>query len=518
MASYYASALAGGGGTGTIVSPFTFAEMIAYINASFVAGDIAYMKADGTYTSPAYTITKAGTASAYCRMEGYTTTPGDKGVATVQRTAGTLVFATHTQNYWIFDSMLWDANSLGTLAVSGSANSQYVNCGFTRGGGGGIANAGSLINCKAYNNTTYGFSQGSCSHCHSYNNTTLGYNVPTSVVNSIASNNGTFGISINAGGLVHGCVVHANGGGGINCAQSPTTITDTAITSSASGYGINYVATGVSLAYNCNFYNNVGSGDTNIASNLINKKTVNPQYNNPAVFDFRRTGNNMDSIGLDMVGMLSFSFKKQIGIVSNDISYATIPTFAGITGLVTAAEGCLVASWAAGIDLDYYAVYVQAGTSVGLFSSGNIVFSVASSLTSAKIKALANGNLLDYSTTYYVGVRAVSVSGGDDGNVVSLSLIPSDNINVTVGTINTNVNALPATIYENRDGNIQKTLILATTIDPVRNVAVGKVDREVIKVKADAALDWAAPVSTKTMWFWYNALGDDAPIKVGEDG
>lgn len=70
---------------------------------------------------------------------------------------------------------------------------------------------------------------------------------------------------------------------------------------------------------------------------------------------------------------------------------------------------------------------------------------------------------------------------------------------------------------ELRDGNIRKTFVVATAENATRKVAVGVLDYVKIEVKADAASDWSAPTSTKYLYFWYSALGNTNPTKLGEN-
>lgn len=78
------------------------------------------------------------------------------------------------------------------------------------------------------------------------------------------------------------------------------------------------------------------------------------------------------------------------------------------------------------------------------------------------------------------------------------------------------LSALDLLIKQNREGNIKYEYVEAIAQNNNRNVAVGKLDRMIIKIKNDTDSDWSSPVSTKTLYMWYAALGDDDPIYVGE--
>ncbi len=62
---------------------------------------------------------------------------------------------------------------------------------------------------------------------------------------------------------------------------------------------------------------------------------------------------------------------------------------------------------------------------------------------------------------------------------------------------------------------MQREFTVATVNIPARNVAAGQLDSVTLKVKADSASDWSAPVSTKTLYFVYLNMGDSDPIRVG---
>lgn len=94
-----------------------------------------------------------------------------------------------------------------------------------------------------------------------------------------------------------------------------------------------------------------------------------------------------------------------------------------------------------------------------------------------------------------------------------------------VGELSQN-NATGITLYNNlvdgkeirqlREGNIKYEYIEATVQNDDRNVAVGKLDRMIIKIKNDSDSDWSSPVDTKTLYMWYSVLGDENPIYIGE--
>jgi hypothetical protein len=72
-------------------------------------------------------------------------------------------------------------------------------------------------------------------------------------------------------------------------------------------------------------------------------------------------------------------------------------------------------------------------------------------------------------------------------------------------------------VLENRLGNQRILFFEATVADPIRNVAIGVLDREVIQTKYDDDADWSTPRSSHTLWMHYDLAGEINPLKVGED-
>lgn len=133
------------------------------------------------------------------------------------------------------------------------------------------------------------------------------------------------------------------------------------------------------------------------------------------------------------------------------------PTFGGITLLAQNLDGTLQASWSAASVVPNppvrYEVYIQQGSSLGLFNSVNLQ-AVTPKLT-LKIAQDANGDVLELNKTYFVGVRAIDAYLNRETNTVSLSqLITFANFNTvaervwdvliashsTVGTFGYNLN------------------------------------------------------------------------------
>lgn len=79
------------------------------------------------------------------------------------------------------------------------------------------------------------------------------------------------------------------------------------------------------------------------------------------------------------------------------------------------------------------------------------------------------------------------------------------------------ISLIQAQVLQLRNGNIRRTFYVATVVDAVRKVAVGRLDRVTFEVKADGDADWSSPVSTKTLYAHYTTQGDTNPYKLGED-
>lgn len=437
MANYYASSLAGGGGSGTIGSPFTFAGVIAHIAASGVAGDIYWIKADGTYNIAQYTITKNGTNGATFRMEGYTTTPGDGGMAVLLRSGGSGQLAGHSATYWSFKNISWDAGGLGTACLGSTSSQYYINCRVRRGGTLGSNGGGHFVSCLFENNGLYGSAVGNYFNCQAINNGTFGFYNPIILDHCVAANNGSYGVSLANYCSIVNSVINANSGGGVTTTAPVVIIKNTIISNHGSGHGINFGFTADSLCYGCDFWNN--TSNTNIPANLLFPKYIDPQYTNAIGMDFRRAGSSLDGQGYGIIGMNpGINYEMAIGPSPKVTGGSALPTFAGITSLAAAAEGCLIAGWAAGTNVLHYEVYIKAATDTGLFDAANKVLDIdalSPGRLSAKIKTTGDGTtLLDTNTTYFVGVRAEN-SFGIETNTVSLSAIPSDNINAVVSQI-----------------------------------------------------------------------------------
>lgn len=145
----YVSSLAGGGGSGTSGSPWTWAEMLTNANA----GDRVNVKADGTYarTTTNDSFTNAGTAAAPIWIRGYSSTIGDGNQG---RDANTDLVTTNmpsvtytsgriggtSKDYIVWESINFSSTSLDNpfLSLTGVANA-VINCKVAMSGTGGTS-------------------------------------------------------------------------------------------------------------------------------------------------------------------------------------------------------------------------------------------------------------------------------------------------------------------------------------------------------------------------------------------
>lgn len=155
------------------------------------------------------------------------------------------------------------------------------------------------------------------------------------------------------------------------------------------------------------------------------------------------------------------------------------PTFAGIVSLTQQSDGSLTAAWAAASVVPNppvrYEVYIQVGTSVGLFSLSNlaeITPNLSANLTrDAALVALTLG------LTYHVGVRAIDAYTNRTSNTQSLSAV------VTNANYNTLASAVWAVV---RSGS--------ATVGTFGEALQAKVDVDVSTRLATAA--YTAPDNT----------------------
>lgn len=180
MATYYVSDATGNDADDGLSEGNAWATIDKAMN-TVAAGDTVYVKADGVYLDTA-TIDTVGTTSATITFEGYTTTPGDSGQATIDVegsfanclndtlasvavyhafknfifTRGALITVDLSVEDIIFKNCEFN-NSAGDGCNCGN-RTFFENCLFDSNGGAGIdgTNAVFAIGCRFTNNTTEG--------------------------------------------------------------------------------------------------------------------------------------------------------------------------------------------------------------------------------------------------------------------------------------------------------------------------------------------------------------------------
>lgn len=324
MADKYISFLAAGGGTGTIVSPFTLAEGIAYINAgSLAAGEIMWVKADGTYLTSGFEITHTTSSTNPAKFCGYLSSIGDNGRATIKRNGGAGNLCYFNGHYWHVKNFNVDGSNGGTINVIGKNSVQYINVESYAAGSTGFQE-GKTAYCYSHNNGSIGFYNHYLNHaCIAVSNGGIGFQ-PLSVVSHCISksnvgynysvgNNAIVIKSISDGGSNHGFYAVTQTGSVIDCV---------AINAPAGKNGL-YITGAV--CYGMGFYGNTADCNdiTQVNGNIV---YTNPGFNNPSGLDYTRLNNVYDGQGVNP-GLLdtSIDYNIDLGIGRN------LPVYAAVT-------------------------------------------------------------------------------------------------------------------------------------------------------------------------------------------
>ena len=154
----------------------------------------------------------------------------------------------------------------------------------------------------------------------------------------------------------------------------------------------------------------------------------------------------------------------------------------------------------------------------------------------ARVTGLVNGNFTKTAvvngTPSSITITVAEVNAGTRPGVYMVVFTPdtvgSWSINVANATYNSQgwtenyscienlEDDIAGMVKELREGNIRVEVFKASIQIPARNVGVGRLDRIEVKTKADSAGDWTIPTSTKTLYFWYETMGDENPTLKGE--
>lgn len=339
MAEWYVSSWAGGGGDGSILDPWTLAEMFVAIQGGAVAnGDRCNVKADGTYTSPNVTLTRDGLLTAWVRVQGYNSTIGDGGRATIQRQAGEvggwMVFT--GANYYVWRDLVFDGNNVGNGTSEmwrSSSATNLINCELKNANNLHLFYGANATNCYIHgliaggNNTAYACRLYNCLVRHTGGQSagaTIYEGVNTIFKNESAS---AWAYSLRNPYFIYGCVMD---GCGDNCAAGAL---DPYYYPIMNSVFMNMKNSGQNrgISVNCDYWNIevVDYGPNVIA---INPYDVDPQFNDPANLDYRRTGSNLDDLGFSTIGLQTPDYGIDIG---PDQGKFTIPVIGNVRDGVT---------------------------------------------------------------------------------------------------------------------------------------------------------------------------------------
>lgn len=122
-----------------------------------------------------------------------------------------------------------------------------------------------------------------------------------------------------------------------------------------------------------------------------------------------------------------------------------------------------------------------------------------------------------YTITFEDGQYAVNFTGANNNiadvtNVNQVSVRPNNSAGLVVVRYDELINL----IKQSKEGNISYEYVRASEENATRKVAVGVLDSVIIKFKNDEDEDWSNPIDTKTMYVWYNNLGDVKPLYIKE--
>ena len=84
------------------------------------------------------------------------------------------------------------------------------------------------------------------------------------------------------------------------------------------------------------------------------------------------------------------------------------------------------------------------------------------------------------------------------------------------GNLETEIDDIGKLIKQVRQWNISTEDVLANSVISSRNVAIGKTDYVLIKIKEDSDPDWSNPIREEKIYAWYRYVGDDRPYYMGE--
>ena len=215
-------------------------------------------KNNGTYSiSAALAVSTSWPVSNSTAFQGYSSTPGDGGKATIDTGTNAVgaISTTGAAGITFADLIFQTSATTGaSIGVTQNTYAYFFRCvvhgfkshGFYISGG----DLGVYVECESYGNTGIGFANAAGGaiyvFCYSHGNTSYGYYLGASqqaiyVINSISDSNGTAGILIDA-------------------FSNMTLVATNCDFYNTSGDGISEKSSGVAIIRNCNFIKNTGKG------------------------------------------------------------------------------------------------------------------------------------------------------------------------------------------------------------------------------------------------------------------
>lgn len=322
MADIYTSALAGGGGVGSEVDPFTLVEAVAYIEAgTLVNGETCWVKADGTYTTAGITITASGSTTNVKSIAGYSSVIGDKGQATIQRSGGTLRMWHGLGSQWSFRNFIIDGQNSGSENLYWRSDYVLVENVLSINAGSIGIRACTCYGCISRDNGSQGFYQCYSFYCMSYDNNSHGF-FQTLSSHCISADNAGYGFSCSNGTILQHCTADNN--------------TDHGVLMSYNNRLVNVIITNVPVGKHGIYFNGInannffesivfyGNDSNSDAIDKVNSYQItDPSYNDAGNNDYRVTNTSLYTVITDINGV---DYGSSVGVGRLEYSAPTYAT------------------------------------------------------------------------------------------------------------------------------------------------------------------------------------------------
>lgn len=280
------------------------------VQASVVAGNKIWIKNEAW--NEAITLSVSGAAGNPITFEGYNSTRGDNPTGSNRprnnraSAAGNAITGNVSEN--IFKN-IWVSNCGSTGGWSNTSSSSFINCRASNNTGYGFNVVGVKINCEADNNSGDGFNSGAASHrgmfaCYAHDNSTLGMDfggTSEPVVFCISESNSSHGMAVGSGVTtpIINCTINGNTGASTDGVNNNTVAAGNMfynnIVSNNGRYGVNSTDGDSMLSDFNNYYGN-GTAARNNFPTGANDVALDPGYTNAAGGDFS-IGTNLKALG-----------------------------------------------------------------------------------------------------------------------------------------------------------------------------------------------------------------------------